>query len=178
MINRILLLGIALWISNVALPVAADQQSLGLSSPAFRAGSAIPAQYTCAGADDSPPLRWTVIPPSAKALALVVVDPDAPGGTFTHWVVYNVDPASHGLAVNALKSAKPAASYPQGTNSFGHVGYNGPCPPPGKPHHYHFKLYALATPLELPSGASVAQVDAAMRGQVLASGELVGTFAR
>lgn len=157
---------------------AGQQPGVLVSSPAFLDSGAIPERYTCSGQDASPPLKWTGIPIRAKALALVVEDPDAPSGTFTHWIVYNIDPDSSGLPENALKVANPAVNYPQAINDFGHIGYNGPCPPTGTPHHYHFKLYALSSALQLPDNATAKQLDEAMRGHLLAVGEMIATFAR
>jgi Raf kinase inhibitor-like YbhB/YbcL family protein len=156
---------------------AGDQSRLLVGSPAFIDSGAIPDRYTCSGKDVSPPLNWTGVPTGAKTLVLVVDDPDAPSGTFTHWVVYNIDAGSSGLRENALNGAVPTVKYSQATNDFGHIGYNGPCPPPGKTHHYHFKLYVLSSALRLSHEATVKQVDEAMQGHILASGETIGTFA-
>jgi Raf kinase inhibitor-like YbhB/YbcL family protein len=156
----------------------ATTAGLVIVSPAFSEAGRIPNRYTCAGADVSPPLRWRGIPRDAQSLALVLDDPDAPSGIFTHWIVYNIDPRSSGLAENPLKAASPTIKFSQAVNDFGHSNYNGPCPPPGTPHHYHFKLYALASTLHLSRDATVQQFDEAIRGRVLAMGELVATFKR
>lgn len=149
-----------------------------LISPAFPPGAQIPSQFTCSGEDKSPRLEWKGLPPSAKSLALVMEDPDASRGTFIHWVIYNLSPNLPGLAENQPKSATTPDGARQGANSFGHYGYNGPCPPPGKPHHYHFRLLALDGPLNLDPGASASEVEAAARGHTVASAELVGIFGR
>jgi Raf kinase inhibitor-like YbhB/YbcL family protein len=161
------------------LSATADPSSrLVISSPAFADSGVIPDRYTCAGDDASPPLAWHGVPRDAKSLALIVDDPDAPSGTFTHWIVYNIDRDSSGLPENSLKVAKSAIKYSQAVNDFGHASYNGPCPPSGRPHHYHFKLYALASTPQLPRDATVKQLDEAMRGRILAVGEMIATFAR
>jgi Raf kinase inhibitor-like YbhB/YbcL family protein len=155
-----------------------DKPQLFVTSPAFTNSGVIPERFTCSGEDASPPLRWTGIPADAKTLVLIVDDPDAPSGVFTHWVVYNINPDSGGLTENALTVSNPSANYSQAVNDFGHNGYSGPCPPPGAPHHYHFKLYALSSALHLPDDSKVKQVEDAMQGHILATGEMIGTFAR
>ena len=175
---EILLAASILGIIASGISRAGEQSGVVVSSPAFADSGAIPERYTCSGEDDSPPLNWAGIPSGAKTLVLMVDDPDAPSGTFTHWIVYNIDVDSSGLPENVLKVAKPAVNYPQAVNGFGHIGYNGPCPPPGTPHHYHFRLYALSSALHLPGDATAKQLGAAMRGHILAVGELIGTFAR
>lgn len=152
--------------------------NIDISSPVFREGTAIPARYTCEGEDVSPELNWSGLPAGTKSLALIVDDPDAPRGTFTHWVLFNL-PAS----ATTLPEGVPAApelpdGSKQGRTDFGHTGYGGPCPPPGRPHRYRFTLYALDSSLQLAAGASVNQVAAAMKGHILAQGRLVGTFQR
>jgi Raf kinase inhibitor-like YbhB/YbcL family protein len=148
--------------------------SINVTSPAFGSNAAIPARYTCSGADVSPPISWTGTPGNAESIALTVVDPDAPGKPFVHWVVFNM-PAS----TTELPEGGPApdGSAP-GRNDFGSNGYRGPCPPPGAPHHYHFKVYALDTKLSLRSGASESAFEDAIKGHVLGMGELIGTFRR
>lgn len=152
-----------------------------LTSAAFAEGSAIPRKYTCEGDEVSPPLAWTGAPERARTLAIVCEDPDAPMGTFTHWMVYNL-PAT----VTELREDVPHSETfkvagdgeaLQGKNDFGHMGYGGPCPPSGT-HHYHFELFALDTPLHLEAGASRSQLRTAMRGHVLAEGRLTGLFSR
>jgi len=157
---------------------AGEGPSIIVSSPAFSASDPIPVRFTCSGADDSPPLDWHGVPPSAGALALVVEDPDAPSGTFTHWVVYNISPVASGLPTNAFKAKSASLSYPQAINDFGKMGYNGPCPPPGAPHHYHFELYALKAPLALPPNPSAAQAKDAIYAQSLGMGEMIAIFGR
>lgn len=148
--------------------------SIDVRSMAFAANAAIPARYTCSGADVSPPLNWHGVPGGAKNIALTVIDPDAPGKPFTHWVLFNV-PAS---TIDLPEAGPLPVGGVEGRNDFGSTGYRGPCPPPGSAHHYHFKVYALDTTLSLRSGASEAAFEDAIKGHVLASGELVGTFKR
>ncbi len=148
---------------------------MSLSSPAFRQGERIPAKYTCQGKDISPPLAWSGVPASTRSLALIMDDPDAPGGVFTHWVIFNIPPERRQLA-----EAVPAefGSGLQGSTDFGSNGYGGPCPPPGHPHHYRFTLYALDGQLDLAAGSSKKQLLNAIRGRILDQGQLVGTYQR
>ncbi|MCL7393387.1 MAG: YbhB/YbcL family Raf kinase inhibitor-like protein [Thaumarchaeota archaeon] len=149
-----------------------------LESPAFRDNGRIPEKYTCDGLDTSPPLRWRDQPPGTKSFAIIVEDPDAPGGIFTHWIVYNI-PAD----VNQLdEGIEPAGELPggimQGLNDFGRIGYGGPCPPPGKPHRYVFRIYALDTMLELGPAASKNELLKLMKGHILAEATLTGIYSR
>ena len=171
----------ALWITifvifglTFAEAVAAQMR---LTSSAFANGATIPTTYTCAGANVSPPLEWTDVPASAVTLALIVEDPDAPSGTFVHWVVYDL-PVDAGTRAGKIGENETPSNARQGVNGFSDSKYGGPCPPPGSPHHYHFKLYALDTKLGLPPGASADQVEGAMRAHILASAELIGIFGR
>jgi Raf kinase inhibitor-like YbhB/YbcL family protein len=143
-----------------------------LESSAFQNAQAVPSRHTCEGEDASPPLRWTNIPEGTRSLALVVDDPDAPGGVFTHWIAWGLDPASGGL-----REGEAAPSV--GQNDFGTTGYRGPCPPPGHgPHRYVFRLYALDADLELGGGASKAELEQVIEGHVLTVAQLVGTYER
>ncbi len=157
---------------------AAQAGSLRVSSPAFQAGSEIPAKYTCSAENVSPPLDWSAPPEGAKSLALITDDPDAPGGTWVHWVAYNLPASLRKMPEAVPKQPKIAGGGLQGKNDFGDFGYGGPCPPPGNAHHYHFKLYALDVTLNLAPGASKQDVVKAMRGHILAEGELVALFKR
>lgn len=142
-----------------------------LTSTAFTDGGKIPRRHACDGEDLSPPLKFSEVPASAKSLAVVVDDPDAPGGTFDHWISWNM-PAT-------MNSLPEGCSLPyEGTNHFGSLDYRGPCPPRGPVHHYHFKGYALDAMLELRQGASKEELEDAMKGHVVASVELVGTYQR
>jgi Raf kinase inhibitor-like YbhB/YbcL family protein len=151
--------------------------SLGLTSPAFQQGSPIPVAYSCRGRDVSPALNWGESPAGTKSLALIMDDPDAPMGTWVHWVIYNIPASARGLpeAVPAGPQLKDGSL--QGKNSGGQNGYNGPCPPSGT-HRYFFKLYALDTALSLSSGANKDQLLKAMQGHILAQAELMGTFSK
>ena len=144
--------------------------SISIASPAFQSGGDIPAKFTCDGTNVSPALQIGGVPNEAKSLVLIVDDPDAPRGLFTHWIVWNIDPKTTRVAENSA----PAAGV-QGTNDFGKRNYGGPCPPSGT-HRYFFKIFALDTKLELKPNARRAELDAAMRGHVLAQGELMGRY--
>ncbi len=152
--------------------------SFVLETKAFSKGGEIPARYTCSGDDASPSLSWSGAPQDTKGFALIVDDPDAPSGTFTHWIVYDLPAATHQLPESVAKTDDLSGGGRQGRNDFRRVGYGGPCPPPGKAHRYFFKLYALNAALNLPAGASRREVEGAMRGHVLAQAELMGKFAR
>ncbi len=149
-----------------------------LSSPAFKEGERVPVKYTCDGQNISPPLAWGEVPEGAKSFTLIVDDPDAPTGTFTHWVLFNLHADSRELTENISPQGKLPNGALQGKNDFGKIGYGGPCPPPGPSHHYHFKIYALDQNPDLKSGTSKEQVLQAMEGHVLAQGELIGLYGR
>lgn len=169
---------LALYLLRPTAPAGkAAVAAIVVSSPAFSNGSTIPAQYTCDGADVSPPLRWSGVPSNARSLLIAMVDPDAPGGLFIHWVLYNVSPNLTELP----QGVPPAASTQfglQAVNDFGRVGYGGPCPPPGKPHRYIVVIYALNSTLGLPPGAPAREVLQAARPYVIGEGELVGLYGR
>jgi hypothetical protein len=152
--------------------------SIQITSPAFTEGQPIPRKYTCDAEDASPPLAWSGVPAEVKSLALVVDDPDAPVGNWVHWVFYNLPPSLTTLKEGIAKTPAVEGVGTQGTNDFRKIGYGGPCPPRGKPHRYFFKLYALDTSLSLPPGASKADLEKAMRGHILAQGQLIGTYSR
>lgn len=149
-----------------------------LTSSAFKEGAPIPAPYTCDGKNVSPPLQWSGVPPGAKTLALVADDPDAPIGTWVHWVLFDLPASTTELPEDVAKSQYVAGGARQGLNSFKHLGYGGPCPPAGKAHRYFFKLYALDTQLDLKPGASSKAVEKAMQNHILAEGQLMGTYQR
>jgi len=151
---------------------------LDLQSPAFTVGFPIPRDYTGDGSNVSPPLSWTNPPEGTKSFALICEDPDAPRGTFIHWVLFNLPPDARELLPNIPAVPDLPGGARQGTNDFGRIGYGGPAPPPGEPHRYFFKLYALNTRLGVPSGASRAQVIDAMRDHHLAEGRLFGIYGR
>jgi len=153
--------------------------SLVISSMAFKDGEHIPTRYTADDRDISPALAWSGTPPGTSSLALILHDPDAsrPGG-FTHWVIFNLPADSRGLpeGVSARERLENGAT--QGKNDAGTSGYMGPSPPPGKPHHYHFRLYALDQPLKLGGSAGRQQVQDTIKGHILAEAELVGLYQR
>lgn len=151
--------------------------TLSISSAAFASGQSIPAKYSCIGRNISPDLAWTNAPAAAKSFALIVDDPDAPAGTWVHWVLFNIPVSTNRLAEAVAPGAQLADGSLQGKNSSGNLGYDGPCPPSGT-HRYFFKLYALDTVLNLSSGAGKEQLLKAMQGHILAQGELMGTFSR
>jgi Raf kinase inhibitor-like YbhB/YbcL family protein len=151
---------------------------LTMASPAIADGARIPSQYTCKGADQSPALAWSGAPAATRSFALIVDDPDAPGGTFVHWVVYDLPASATGLPEATPQAPALDGGGRQGTNGFGRIGYNGPCPPPGRPHHYHFRLFALDSILQIGASANATAVEDAMRGHVIATAELVGIFGR
>jgi Raf kinase inhibitor-like YbhB/YbcL family protein len=149
-----------------------------LISPAFAPGTAIPAEYTCDGADISPPLAWSGAPAGTKSFVLVVDDPDAPGGTFGHWAAFDIAPAAVGLAAG-YGAGRPGDRFREARNDFGQSGYRGPCPPPGPVHHYHFRLLAIGRPtLDLTPAASAVDVLQAAGRYVIRRAELVGTYRR
>jgi Raf kinase inhibitor-like YbhB/YbcL family protein len=168
-------LGTLIILSLSSISSALADPSLALMSSAFVNGGAIPERYTCSGLNSSPPLKWTGVPGATRSLALILDDPDAPGGTFVHWVVYNVSPTVKGLSEGMSESGFVGE---QGSNGRSETGYTGPCPPPGTPHHYHFRLYALDQKLQLKPGATENEVEAAMKGHVLGNTELIGVFER
>jgi len=152
--------------------------SVALKSTAFSEGGEIPREHTCDGADLSPELTWGGVSPAARSLALIVADPDAPKGTWTHWLIWNIPPHHTSLPEGVPTSEVLESGAAQGKNDFNLIGYGGPCPPPGKPHRYFFKLYALKTTLALPAGATRKEVDRAIKGHILAEAEWMGTYKR
>jgi Raf kinase inhibitor-like YbhB/YbcL family protein len=163
----------AIWFGFVIFVGIFDMNaasSISITSSSFQAGGDIPAKFTCDGTNVSPALQIGGVPNEAKSLVLIVDDPDAPRGLFTHWIIWNIDPKTTLVAENSA----PAAGV-QGTNDFGKRNYGGPCPPSGT-HRYFFKIFALDTKLELKPNARRAELDAAMRGHVLAQGELMGRY--
>ena len=155
----------------VVASFAAERARIKITSSAFQEGGNLPSKFTCDGSDTSPPLQITGAPSQAKSLVLIADDPDAPSGLFTHWLVWNIPPHTNSIAEGSAPNGV------HGTNDFGKPGYKGPCPPPGT-HRYSFKIYALDRELDLSSGAKRRQVDAAIKGHVIAQGELMGRYAR
>ncbi len=169
----VLLLIIALIaISGALFTEGTAMATLTITSPAFRNGELIPSKFTCDGGDMSPALVIGQVPPEAKSLALIMDDPDAPGGMWVHWVVWNIDPKTTEIAENSV----PAGAQ-LGRNDFRQTPYGGPCPPSGT-HRYFFKLYALDTKLDIGAGTNKAGLEKAMKGHIIAQGELMGKYKR
>jgi Raf kinase inhibitor-like YbhB/YbcL family protein len=156
---------------------AAANGAITLSSSSLQDGR-IPREFTCDGADQSPPIAWSAPPASTKSLVLTETDPDAPGGTFTHWVLYNLPANASGLPASVPKQEQLPDGSRQGLNDFGKIGYGGSCPPQGTTHRYFFDLFALDTNLDVPAGATRAQLQDAMNTHVLARGKLMARFGR
>ena len=155
------------FLFSLGLPAAIEAQ-ITVHSSAFSSGGKIPAQFTCKGENKNPPLRFQGVPKEAKSLVLIVEDPDAPGGRFTHWMTWNIAPTTTEIAE---KSVPRGAS--EGTNDFGQTGYGGPCPPSGT-HRYYFRILAVDQKLELKPGARRSDLERALGKHVLAIGELMG----
>ncbi len=153
--------------------------AFAVKSSAFPNGGEIPRKYTCAGENISPALSWSEVPGQARTLALIADDPDAPAGTWTHWLIWNIPVRATSLSegVPASHESLPNGAR-QGKNDFGRIGYGGPCPPPGRPHRYFFRLYALGAMLDVKSGASRSELESAMKPHVLAETEWMGLFKR
>ncbi len=150
---------------------------INITSSAFEEGGLIPPKYTCDGADISPPLQWDAVPEGTKSIALISDDPDAPVGTWVHWVLYNLPPDAKELAENTPPDENLPNGARQGITDFHRIGYGGPCPPSGT-HRYFFKIYALDTMLDLPSRAGKSDLVNAMEGHILAQGQLIGKYKR
>jgi Raf kinase inhibitor-like YbhB/YbcL family protein len=151
---------------------------LSVTSSAFQQGGKIPDKYTSQGQDISPPLAWSEPPVGTRSFVLIMDDPDAPGGTFTHWVIFNIPPSSRGLLEAVPTEAQLSDGSVQGKNDFNRIGYDGPSPPSGPAHRYKFTLYALDQSLNLRVGTSKKQVLDAIQGHILARGELMGSYQR
>ncbi|MGH9377363.1 MAG: YbhB/YbcL family Raf kinase inhibitor-like protein [Terriglobia bacterium] len=181
---RILIAILAIFLFTSAPPRPGLAQQAGarptfsLASSEFPEGGFIPSRYTCSGQNVSPELRWNDSSARAVTFAVIVTDPDAPAGTWTHWVAYNLPAGSRQLPDAVPEGNQIQSGGVQGMNDFHHVGYGGPCPPPGKPHRYFFTLYALNTRLGLRPGATRNQVEQAMKGHVLAQAQLMGLYGR
>jgi len=158
--------------TNSAKPEKAE---IKLTSAAFKDGESIPRAYTCDGVNISPPLEWSGVPKTAKTLAIVCEDPDAPAGTWVHWVLYNLPADNIGLVENLPATETLKAGGFQGKNDFGKIGYGGPCPPSGT-HRYFFKIYALDSELPLKGGATKAELLKALEGHIVLEGQLIGTY--
>ena len=176
-------------LSLINLAVATSANRLGhaqgehamafaLSSKSFPNGGDIPKKFTCDAADVSPEMAWTEAPGGTKSFALIADDPDAPAGTWTHWVLYDLPPEINELAEDSAKQPELPNGARQGRNDFGKIGYNGPCPPPGKPHRYFFKLHALDRKLNLKPGAAKQEVEGAIAEHTLGKAEWMGRYKR
>jgi Raf kinase inhibitor-like YbhB/YbcL family protein len=150
--------------------------TLELMSPDFTSAGTMPKPLTCDGGDSSPALQWKAPPPGTESFVLIADDPDAPIGTWVHWVVYDLPSALRSLPQNYPKDGQSSDGSRQGRNDFSKIGYGGPCPPAGKPHRYFFKLYALDTKLNLKPAATKKEVEHAMQGHILARGEYIGRY--
>ena len=157
--------------------IKSDLVVLSVSSSAFRDGETIPVKYTCDADNTSPDINWSNIPTGSKSLILIVDDPDAPSGTWVHWVLINIPVDRSGLP-EGINGSDLSNIGVQGKNSSGKTGYTGPCPPKGNPHRYYFKVYALDTTLNLQTGVKKADVEKSMEGHIIAQGQLMGTYGR
>jgi hypothetical protein len=157
------------------MPVA---MALQVTTPAFSPSGDIPARFTCVGSDTSPALGWNAPPGGTQSFALVVEDPDAPGRTWVHWLLYDLPPTERELPEGVPPAEQLPSGARQGRNDFGAIGYGGPCPPSGPAHRYYFKLYALDKKLGLHAGATRADLMRSMRGHILGHAELMGRFRR
>lgn len=161
---------------SLAVPLQAQSTAFSISSPSFPNGGVIPKKFTCDGADVSPQLSWTEPPAGSMSLALLVDDPDAPAGNWNHWAIWNLPASARSLPEGVGKSRRLPDGSQQGLNDFRKVGYNGPCPPANKPHRYHFQLFALDKKVSLSGDAGKPELEAAMKGHMLAKAEWMGTF--
>jgi Raf kinase inhibitor-like YbhB/YbcL family protein len=164
-------------IGHDAFPAPKGGGKMQITSSAFTEGNMITAKYTCDGRDISPPLEWKDVPDGAKSFALISDDPDAPVGTWVHWVIYNIPPNVTKFDENMPREKEFKNGMRQGSNDWPKIGYGGPCPPSGT-HRYYFKLYALDTMLGLKPGATKAQLVQAMKGHTLAEAQLMGKYSR
>jgi len=166
---------------TLAAPVKVGGQQaskIELKTTSFTSGGFIPKRFTCEAADVSPALTWTEPPAGTQSFAIIEDDPDAPSGTFVHWLVYNLPADYRLLTEGQSRNDQMPGGGRQGTNDFSRTGYNGPCPPPGRPHRYFIRLYALDAKLNLRPAATRRELDAAMQGHILAQAELMGRFQR
>ena len=162
----------AIAAASITLPsFAAGDAKMKITSTAFHQGGNIPSEFTCDGTNANPPLHFDQVPAGAKSLALIIDDPDAPGGTFVHWLVWNIDPKTIDIGEH---SVPPHAV--QGKNGFGNSGYGGPCPP-SSTHRYYFRVYALDV-AQLQGGFTQADLDSAMQGHIIGQGELIGRYSK
>lgn len=168
----------ALLISGTASCDDATSEGIKLTSPAFEDGKSIPIIYTCDGKDISPELVWNDPPEGTATFALICDDPDAPSGTWVHWVIYDIPDTARNLQASFPDDPVLPDSIIQGRNSFGRIGYGGPCPPHSTTHRYYFKIYALDVKLNLSGSLSKSELEKAMDGHILAEGQLMGKYGR
>lgn len=164
--------------ANLGEEVVPEEKQIWLKSPSFDSGDSIPEECTCDGSNISPTLTWQGVPTNTESIALIMEDPDSPSGNWVHWVIYNLPEDMTTLSSSVPKEQILFDDAQQGINSFLNVGYDGPCPPPGAVHRYYFRVYALDTDISLESGATKEELEDAMRGHILAEGELMGTYQR
>lgn len=179
--NVLLAIGLVGFVSTVAMApadCAGSSPNLTVTSTAFGDGKVIPKKYTGDGADVSPQIQWTSPPAGTKSLAVSCEDPDAPVGIWWHWIIYNIPPSMKSLKEGLAKTETLSGGLAQGSNDFKKIGYNGPAPPPGSVHHYHFKVVALDTKLLLKPGCTKAEFADALRGHILGSGQVTGLYSR
>lgn len=169
--RKTVIAGASVLLLGTIILFAAGGGNIRITSSAFQEGGNIPPKFTCDGGNTSPALQISDVPSATKSLVLIVDDPDAPGGVFTHWAVWNISPQTGTIA----EGSTPKGVH--GTNDFGKSGYGPPCPPSGT-HRYFFKVFAVDRQLDLPAGAKRGQLDAAMKGHVIAQGELMGRYSR
>lgn len=165
-------------VSLIFLTIGGEAMALELNSPVFKHNEFIPRRYTCQGEDISPELNWSGVPLQTKSLVLICDDPDAPMGTWVHWVVYDIPVDKGGFSEGVATDEILEGNIKQGITDFGGVGYGGPCPPPGKPHRYFFKLYCLDTMLNLKPGLRKDDILKAIKGHVIAETQLIGLYKR
>ena len=177
-IAGILLLAAAMPISALYGAESKTSQNFILTSSVFHAGAEIPRKYTCDGEDVSPPLRWQDAPVGTKAFSIIADDPDAPGGTWVHWVIYDLPAETKELREGVAKTEKITGGGNQGINDFRKVGYGGPCPPPGSAHRYFFKLYALDAATNLNTRSTKQQLLDVLKPHLLGEADLVGRYKR
>lgn len=154
---------------------AANKNKIKITSSAFKNGKLIPNKYACDGDDVSPPISWSSVPDGTESIAIITDDPDAPGGTFVHWVIYDIPGDITELSEEISSDDALEDGTQQGTNDFGNIGYNGPCPPKGT-HRYYFKIYALDKETGIDPGATKEDLVNAMKGHILGEGKLMGKY--
>jgi Raf kinase inhibitor-like YbhB/YbcL family protein len=164
--------------AEASAPEGGSTISFAIQTSSFSAGGVIPKKFTCDGSDASPELTWSGAPAGTQAFALIVDDPDAPGGTWTHWIAWDIPSSVTKLSEGTPKNETLADGTRQGQNDFKRIGYNGPCPPPGKPHRYFFRLYALGAKLDLNAGATRSDLESAMKGKTLGQAAVMGKYGR